>query len=94
MYHVLDPQQIYNKAFLEDFTKENEVESDPIRDWRHFPKKHKHESLGMYSVESLASPYCYVAAMMCRLFGTVNSKKISIEMVSLIKAAISSYIMD
>ena len=48
----------------------------------------------MYSVESLASPYCYVAAMMCRLFGTVNSKKISIEMVPLTEVSINSYIMD
>ena len=48
----------------------------------------------MYSVESLVSPYCYVAAMMCRLFGTFNSEKFSIEMVSLIEAIVNSYIMD
>ena len=48
----------------------------------------------MYSVESLASPYCYVMAMMCRLFETVNSEKFSIEMVPLIEASTNSYIMD
>ena len=94
MYHLPNPQQIYNKEFLEDFAKKNEVESDPIRDWRHFPEKHKHESSGMYSVESLASPYCYVAAMICRLFGTVNSEKFSIEMVPLLEVVVNSYIMD
>ena len=48
----------------------------------------------MYSIESLASPYCYAADMMCRLFGIVNSEKFSIEMVPLIEVVVNSYIMD
>ena len=48
----------------------------------------------MYSVESLAPPYCYAAAMMCRLFGNDNSTRFSIQMVPLIHAAINSEIMD
>ena len=48
----------------------------------------------MYSMESLASPYCYAAAIMCRLFGNDNSARFSIQMVPLIHAAINSEIMD
>ena len=31
MYHLPDPQQHYNKSFLEAFAKENQTESDPIK---------------------------------------------------------------
>jgi hypothetical protein len=53
MYHLPEPEKKYNKAFLEKFRNENEVESEPIRDWRQNPAKHKHESSGKYSVDSL-----------------------------------------
>ena len=69
MYHLPELEKIYNKAFLEKFASENEVDSEPIRDWRQNPAKHKHESSGKYSVDSLASPYCYAGIMMCRLWG-------------------------
>ena len=90
----MKPQKHYNKAFLEAFTKENNVESDPIKQWRHFPNKHKHESLGMYSVDSLVSPYCYAGAMICRLFGVFDSDRFSVQMVPLMEATIYSYIMN
>ena len=48
----------------------------------------------MYSVESLAPPYCYAAAIMCRIFGNDNSARFLIHMVPLIHAAINSKIMD
>ena len=48
----------------------------------------------MYSVHSLASPYCYVGAMICRLFGVSESARFSIEMVPFMEAEINSYIMD
>ena len=48
----------------------------------------------MYSVDSLLPPYCYAAAMMCRLFGNDNSARFSIQMVPLILAAVNSDIMD
>lgn len=48
----------------------------------------------MYSVDSLASLYCYAAAMVCRLFGSPNYARFSIEMVPLIEAAVNSFIMD
>lgn len=94
IYHLLNPLQHYNKSFLEAFAKENQIESDPIKQWRHFLSKHKHESSGMYSVESLASPYCYVVAMVCRLLGSPDYAIFSIEMVPLIEVMIKSFVMD
>ena len=34
MYHLPEPENKYNKAFLEKFLDENENESAPIREWR------------------------------------------------------------
>lgn len=78
MYHLPKPEKIYNKAFLEKFANENEVESEPTRDWRQNPAKHKHESSGKYSIDSLASPYCYARIMMCRLWGLHDSANFTI----------------
>lgn len=94
MYHLPQPDKQYNKAFLEAFSKENDIEVDPIRQWRHFSTKHKHETSGMCSVDSLAFPYCYAGVMMCKLFRVHNSAKFSIDMVPLMEAAINGYIMD
>ena len=94
MYHLPDPQKFYNKAFIKDFAASNETQSEPIREWRRAPEKHKTESSGMYSVESLSPPYCYAAAMMCRLFRNDNSARFSIQMVPLIHSAMNSEIMD
>ena len=94
MYHLPEPEKIYNKAFLEKFANENEAESAPIRDWRQTPAKHKHESSGKYSVDSLASPYCYAGITMCRLWGLHDSSNFTIEMVPLMEAAVNSIIMD
>lgn len=82
------------KEFLEAFTKGNAIESYPIRQWKHFLTKHKHESSGINSIDSLAFPCCYAGAMMCRLFGVHDFAKFSIEMVPLMEAAVNSYIMD
>ena len=67
MYHFPEPEKKDNKAFLEKFRDENETESAPIWEWRQNPARHKHESLGKYSVDSLCSPYCYAGAMMCKI---------------------------
>jgi len=94
MYHLPAPEKKYNKAFLEKFRNENDIESEPIWDWRQNPAKHKHESLGKYSISSLASPYCYAAVMMCRLWGLHDSSIFTIEMVPLIEAECNNDIMD
>lgn len=94
MYHLHEPEKTYNKAFLEKFANENEVESAPIKQWRHNPKKHKHESSGKYLVDSLASPYCYVGAMMCRMWGIHDSSKFTIEMVPSMETVVNNYVID
>jgi len=94
MYHLPEPEKQYNKAFLEAFAKENESELASIKQWRHFPEKHKHESSGKYSVDSLASAYRYTKAMMCRMWGIHDSAKFTIEMVPLMEASINGYVMD
>jgi len=94
MYHLPIPEKKYNKAFLEKFSKENEIESEPIREWRQNPAKHKHESSGKYSIDSLCSPYCYAGIMMCRLWRLHDSTNFTIEMVLLMEAACNSEIMD
>jgi len=94
MYHLPEPEKKYNKAFLEKFRSENETESEPIRDWRKNPAKHKHETSGKYSVDSLCSPYCYAGIMMCRLWGLHDSANFTIEMVPLMEVACNSEIMD
>ena len=94
MYHLPEPEKIYNKDFVEKFAAENEVPSEPIRDWRQNPAKHKHESSGKYSVDSLASPYCYAGIMMCRLWGLHDSANFDIEMILVMEAAVNSIIMD
>ena len=40
MYHLLNPQQHYNKSFLEAFAKENQIKSNPIKQWRHMSRYH------------------------------------------------------
>lgn len=94
MYHLSDPQKVYNKEFIKDFADNNKVQSNPIKEWRKNPEKHRNEASGMYYVDSLLPPYCYVAAMMCRLFGNDNSARFCIQMVPLILAAVNSDIMD
>lgn len=94
MYHLPEPELVYNRAFVEKFAKENESPSEPLRDWRQNPAKHKHESSGKYSNVSLASPYCYAGIMMCRLWGLHDSVNINIDMVPLMEAAVNSIIMD
>lgn len=94
MYHLLEPKKKYNKVLLEKFTAKNETKSAPIKKWRQNPAKQKHESSGKYSMDSLSSPYYYVGAMMCRMWGMHDSIKFTIEMVPLMEAAVNSYVMD
>lgn len=94
LYHLPQLEKRYNKVFLEAFVKENDSESAPIKKWRHFPEKNKNESSGKYFVDSLASPYCYDGAMMCRMWRILDFAKFTIEMVPLTKAAINGYAID
>jgi hypothetical protein len=94
MYHLPNPEQVYNRAFVEKFARENESPAEPLRDWRQNPAKHKQDMSGKYSNASLASPYCYAGIMMCRLWGFHDSANIHVDMVPLMEAAVNSIIMD
>ena len=48
----------------------------------------------MYSTGSLTSPYCFVAAMLCRLFGMLDINKFSSEWLPLIDVATNADILD
>ena len=48
----------------------------------------------MYSTNSLASPYCYVAAIMSRLFSQANTTIFLVEWVPLMEAVADSYVTD
>ena len=37
MYHLLDPDKIYDNEFIAKFTKENELKSAPIKQWTSNP---------------------------------------------------------
>lgn len=94
MYHLPDPQNIYDKQFLKKIAEKNKLESQPIIQWRQDPSKHKHDSKGMYSLASLPSPLCYVAAIICILFDSLNTHKFTVEWVPLIQATSNYKIMD
>ena len=79
---------------MEKFAKENQDLAETTKDWsrRHEPlKRDKH---GMYSTGSLTSPYCFAAAMLCRLFGMPNINKFSSEWLPLLDAATNATIVD
>jgi len=59
MYHLPEPEKKYNKAFLEKFRNENETESEPIRNWRQNPAKHKHKSSGKLTSAKTLEQSCY-----------------------------------
>lgn len=79
MYHLPKPEKLYDKAFLEHFTKENEDPLDATQTWRSGLGKFKHEKSGMYPIVSLSNPHNFVAMMMCRLFGKADSTNFFVE---------------
>lgn len=48
----------------------------------------------MYPISPLSAPYKFAAAMLCRLFGKVDTTKFSIEWVPLIDAIVNAMIMN
>ena len=65
-----------------------------MKHWRHFPNKHKQESSGNYSFDSLASRYWYVGAMMCRLWGQHDCARFTIDVIPLMEVVVHGYVMD
>lgn len=94
MYHIPDPHDIYDKKFVANFAKKNTYPFMLIQGWRVLDNKFKYEKSGMYSIASLASPYNYVVAMLCRFYLLPNNTKFSIEWIHLIDACVNSHIMN
>ena len=65
-----------------------------IQGWRVLDNKFKFDKSGMHAIASLANPYNYAAAMLCRLYGLPNNSKFSIEWIPLIDACVNSHIMN
>lgn len=61
---------------MEEFFKRDEDPADSIKDWRSDLNKNKKEENGKYSIDSLASPFSQVAAMLCRIHTFPNVSKI------------------
>jgi len=79
---------------VENFAKENEDLVECTKNWSAREEPLKKEKHGMYSIGSLSSPYCFVAATLCRLFGRPEINKFSSEWLHLLDAATNATIMD
>ena len=94
MYHLPNPQDIYEKSFLAKFVKHNEEQFKMIQDWGVLENKFKYDKTGMYPIAFVENPHNYAASMLCRLYGMPKNTKISIEWIPLINACLNSHIMN
>lgn len=94
MYHLPEPQVTYNAQFVNKFAAENPDLSETTRDWSRKEESLKKDKNGMYNTSSLTSPYCFAAAMLCRLFGMLDINKFSSEWLPLIDVATNADIID
>jgi len=93
MDHLPELQETYNKKFVEKFSKDEDL-VECTKNWSAREEPLKKDKHGMYSTSSLSSPYCFVVAMLCRLFGRPDSNKFSSEWLPLLDAATNATIMD
>ena len=94
MYHILDPQDIYDMTYVANFVKKNPDPFKLIQGWIVLEDNFKFDKLGMYAIPSLANPYSYAIAMLCKLYGFPNNSKFSIGWIPLIDASANSHIMN
>jgi len=94
MYHLPEPQETYNTQFIEKFVAENPNLSETTKDWSRKDEPLKKNKNGMYSTGSLTSPYCFAAAMLCRLFRMPDINKFLSEWLPLIDVATNAIIID
>lgn len=94
MYHLPEPQVTYNAQFIKKFMAENPDLSETTKDWSEKEEPLKKDKNGMYNTGSLTSPYCFAAAMLCRLFGMPAINKFLSEWLPLTDAATNADIMD
>ena len=77
MYHLPEPHIIYNRHFVEMFSKENDNRVDYTLTWSNNEEKIKKDKNGMYTTLSVCPPHSFAAAMLCRLFCRPDSTKFS-----------------
>ena len=94
MYHLPEPQVTYNAQFVKKFVAENPNLAETTKDWSRKEEPLKKDKNGMYNTGSLTSAYCFVAAMLCRLFAMLDINKFSSKWLPLIDAATNADIMD
>jgi len=94
MYHIPDPQDIYDSTFVANSAKKNPIPFNLSQGWRVLDNKFKYDKSSMYDIASLANPYNYAATMLCRLYGPPNNTKFSIEWIPLIDPCVNSHIMN
>lgn len=79
---------------MEKFTKENEYLAECTKSWSAKEEPLKKDKYGMYSAGSLSSPYCFVVAMLFRLFGKLDINKFSSKWLSQLDATTNVTIKD
>ena len=94
MYKLSEPQATYNKKFMEYFSREHANLLEYTQEWTKRDEPLKKNKQGMYSTGSLTSPYCFAAAMLCRLFGKPDINMILPEWLPLFNAAVNATIVD
>ena len=91
MYHLPEPQAIYNRKFVEKFAKENEDLAECMKNWSNNEERLKKDKNRMYTTGSLSSPFCFATTMLCRLFGKPDNTKFSSEWLPLINAIVRNW---
>lgn len=64
------------------------------KNWSNNEERIKKDKNGMYATDSLSSPFCYAAAILCRLFGKPDINKFSSEWLPLVDAVVNATIMN
>ena len=94
MCHLPEPQTTYNTQFVRKFAAENPNLAETTKEWTRREEPLKKDKNGMHSTGSLTSPYCFAAAMLCRLFGMPDINKFSSEWLPVIDAATNADLVD
>jgi len=94
MYHLPEPQTIYNKQFDEKFFKENKDLVECTNNWSNNEERLKKDKNSMYMTGSLSSPFWLAVAMLYGLFGKPYRTKFLSEWLTLVDATVNATIMN
>ena len=79
---------------MEKFAKENVNLEECTKEWSRRDEPLKKDKHGMYSTGSFTSPYCFSAAMLCRLFGKPDINNFLPEWLPLLNATVNATIVN